>query len=513
MNTPETLLNNKDFSLFARLAIAAVIAIVCAAANMPEGVKAGLCIAAVVIAAYELFITVFRSVVKLHFFSEHLLMLAALIVTLASGHYPEAVLSAMLFRISDFLCSKLRLHALDMAKSTGCQPDTTKKSRMETFAEKAMRFYVPAVIVIALLLALIPMIFVKDASPWLSRAAIILMVCCPCALTFSMPLCSLFAIYRMSQEGVALNAVSAMEQLAATNTIVLDKSDAISTIKYIISDVLPVPGLSSGNLLRLAAYAVSTSDHPAAPAVTAAYGGDIDPSFVTGSEQIPGLGVLAHVKGLVICAGSLAMMDKMDMNAAASALSTDTGAMHVAVNGTYAGCIVISKKASEGAKKAVEAIANIGTNRIVLFSSDSTNATARAARELGIGEYFAECSSDDKTRQLEKLLAETFPEETLTYIGNSSSLLKQADAGIAVGENVEGCDAVLTTEDMGAVADAILTAKRGRSIIMQSLIFALILKLILLVITLIGVAPFWLAVLADSGAAILTTANAIRAGQ
>lgn len=512
MNTSEPLLTNKDFTLFARLAIAAVIAIVCAAAKMPEGVKAGLCIAAVIIAALELVTSVFKSILKFKFFNEQFLMLIALIITLAAGRYPEAVLAAMLFRISDFLCTKLRLHALDMARSAGCLPDTDDKSRMEQFADRAMHFYVPAVVVIALLLAFIPMIFVEDISPWLSRAAIILMVCCPCALTFSMPLCSLFAIYRMSHEGVALNAVSAMEQLAATNTIVLEKSDALATSKYILSDVFPVPGLSSHNLLMLAAYATTSVNHPAAPTIAAACGEYIDPRLITGREQIAGMGVLAHVKGLVISAGNLAMMDKMGMGAAASTLSTDANAVHIAVTGVYAGCIVINKKANENVKAAIEAMTNIGTNRIVLFSSDTTKATARTARELGISEYFAECSTADKVKHLEKLLAETFPEETLSYLGGDPVLLKQADVGIAMGEHVDGCNAVLTTDDLGAVADAILTAKRGRSIIIQGLIFAVVLKLALLIITLFGIAPFWLAVLADSGVAILTVANAMRAG-
>ncbi len=513
MNIPESLLTNKDFTLFARLAIAAVIAIVCAAANVPENVMAVLCIVAVIIAAVELVTAVLKNIIKLKFFNEQFIMLIALIITLAAGRYPEAVLAAMLFRISDFLSAKLRMHALGMAKSVGCEPDTENKSRMDSFVQKALHFYIPAVIVIALLVAIIPMLFVEDTAPWLSRAAIILLVGAPCAITFSMPLCNLFAIYKMACEGISLGSASAIDMLAATNTVVFDNTDALAANKYIISDVMPVPGLSSHNLLMLAAYAASSAGHPAADAIAAAYGGDIDPLLITGSEQLKGFGILAHVKGLVVSAGNLAMMEKLGLSSAAAALSIDPSAVHIAINGSYAGCIVITRMTNESAKSAIEALAGVGVDRTVLLSSDTTKATSRAAHTLGFGEYFPECSEADKARHLEKLLADTFPEEALSFVGASPALLEQADVGIAVGKSVEGCDAVLTSDDLGVIAEAIATAKRGRSIIVQGLAFAIVLKLAILIVTLMGAAPFWLAVLADSGVAILTVANAMRAGR
>lgn len=513
MNIPESLLTNKDFTLFARLAIAAVIAIVCAAANISEGVMAVLCIAAVIIAAVELLIAVFKNIIRFKFFNEQFIMLIALIITLAAGRYPEAVLAAMLYRISDFLCAKLRMHAMEMAKSAGCEPDTDKKSRMDSFIQKALHYYIPAVIVVALLIAIIPMLFVEDTAPWLSRAAIILLVGTPCAITFSIPLCSLFAIYKLAGKGMAVGSASAMDMLAATNTVVFDNTDALAANKYIISDVMPVPGLSSNNLLMLAAYAASSAGHPAADAIAAAYGGELDPLYITGSEQLKGFGILAHVKGLVVSAGNLAMMEKLGLSAAAAALSVDPSAVHVAINGNYAGCIVINRMTNESAKSAIEALAGAGVSRTVLLSSDNTKVTTRIAHTLGFGEYFPECSEADKARHLEKLLADTFPEEALSYVGASPVLLEQADVGIAVGSDVEGCDVVITTDDLSVIAEAVSTAKRGRSIIVQGLVFAIVLKIIILIVTLIGVAPFWLAVLADSGVAILTVANAMRAGR
>ena len=513
MNISESLLTNKDFTLFARLAIAAVIAIVCAAAKISEGVTAVLCLVAVIIAAFELVIAVLKNIIRLKFFNEQFIMLIALIITLAAGRYPEAVLAAMFFRVSDFLSAKLRLHALQMAKSAGCEPDTERKSRMDDFAQRALHIYIPAVIVIALLIAIIPMLFVDNAAPWLSRAAIILFVGSPCAITFSMPLCNLFAIYKMSREGIAISSANAMDMFAATNTIVFDNTDALAANKYIISDVMPVPGLSSHNLLMLAAYAASSAGHPAADAITAAYGDKLDPMFITGSEQLKGFGILAHVKGLVVSAGNLAMMEKLGLGTTAAALSVEPSAVHIAINGNYAGCIVITRMTNESAKSAIEALTNVGVSRTVLLSSDTTKATSRAAHTLGFGEYFSECSEADKERQLEKLLADTFPEEALGFVGASPVLLEQADIGIAVGKNIEGCDAVLTTDDLSVIADAIAAAKRGRSIIVQGLAFAIVLKIAILILTLIGIAPFWLAVLADSGVAILTVANAMRAGR
>ncbi|MBR6654086.1 MAG: HAD family hydrolase [Oscillospiraceae bacterium] len=513
MNISESLLTNKDFSLFARLAIAAVIAIVCAAANISEGIMSVLCIAAILIAAFELVVAVLKNIIKFKFFNEQFIMLISLIITLAAGRYAEAVLAAMLFRISDFLSVKLRMHALQMAKSAGCEPDTEKKSRMDSFTQKALHIYIPAVIVIALLIAIIPMLFIEDTAPWLSRAAIILFVGSPCAITFSMPLCNLFAIYKMSREGIFISSASTMDMLAATNTVVFDNTDALAANKYIISDVMPVPGLSSTNLLMLAAYAASSAGHPAADAITAAYGDEIDPLFITGSEQLKGFGILAHVKGLVVSAGNLAMMEKLGLSAAAAALSIDPSAVHIAINGSYAGCIVITRMTNESAKSAIEALASAGVGRTVLLSSDTTKVTSRAAHTLGFGEYFPECSETDKVRHLEKLLADTFPEEALSFVGSSPEMLELADVGISVGENVKGCDAVLTTDDLSVIASAIEAAKRGRSIIVQGLAFAIVLKLAILILTLIGIAPFWLAVLADSGVAILTVANAMRAGR
>lgn len=513
MNIPDSLLTNKDFTLFARLAIAAVIAVICAAANVSENVMAILCIAAVLIAAAELVVTVLKNILRLKFFTEHFIMLIALIITLAAGRYPEAVLAAMLFRISEFLCSKFRIHATEMAKSIGCYPDTEKKSRMDSFADKALHIYIPAVTIIALLVAIIPMLFVENTAPWLSRAAIILMVGCPCALTFSMPLCSLFAIYKMSRNGLSLGSAAAIDMLAAANTVVFDKSDSISANTYVVSEVLPARGLSSNNLLMLAAYAATSAGHPAADAITAAYGEKLDPLYITGSEQLKGFGILAHVKGLVVSAGNLAMMEKLELGPAASMLSTEPNAVHIAINGSYAGCILINRLTNESAKNAIEALREIGVDRTILLSSETAKSTTRVANALGFTEYFSECSEAEKAAHLEKMLAETFPEQSLCYVGSSPALLKLADVGIAVGKELDESDAVLTVDNLSVIAESITAAKHGRSIIVQGLVFAIALKLIILMLTLIGIAPFWLAVLADSGVAALAAVNSIRAGK
>lgn len=513
MNIPDSLLTNKDFTLFARLAIAAVIAIVCAAAKVSEKAMAILCIAAIIIAAAELILTVLKNILRLRFFTEHFIMLIALIIALAAGRYAEAVLAALLFRVSEFICAKLRMHATEMAKAIGCHPDTEKKSRMDSFADKALHIYIPAVIVIALLVAIIPMIFADNTEVWLSRAAIILMVCCPCALTFSVPLCSLFAIYKMSCHGLSLGSAAAMDMLATANTVVFEKNDAISASTYVVSEVLPARGLSSHNLLMLAAYATTSAGHPAAEAVTEAYGEKLDPLYITGSEQLKGFGILAHVKGLVVSAGNLAMMEKLGLDTAASLLSTEPNAVHIAINGSYAGCLVINRLTNESAKNAIESLSGIGVDRTVLLSSDTVKSTTKVAKALGFGEYFSECSEAEKSAHLEKLLAETFPEQTLCYVGSSPALLKLADVGIAVGKETDECDAVLTADDLGVISDSITTAKRGRSVIVQGLIFAVILKLIILVLALAGIIPFWLAVLADAVVALLTYANAMRAGK
>jgi len=513
MNIPDTLLTNKDFSLFARLAIAAVIAIICAAAKVSEGAMAILCIAAILIAAVELILTVLKNILRLRFFTEHFIMLIALIITLAARRYPEAVLAALLFRVCEFVCAKLRMHAIEMSKAIGCHPDTEKKSRMDSFANKALHIYIPAVIVAALLVAIIPMLFVENSAPWLSRAAIILMIGCPCALTFSIPLCSLFAIYKMSCDGLSLGSAAATDMLATVNTVVFDKSDAISANTYAVGEVLPARGLSSHNLLMLAAYAATSAGHPAADAIATAYGEELEPLYITGSEQLKGFGILAHVKGLVVSAGNLAMMEKLGLGSAAADLSTEPNAIHVAINGSYAGCITINRLTNESAKNAIEALRNIGVDRTVLLSSDTAKSTSRVANALGFGEHFSECSEAEKAGHMEKLLAETFPEQTLCYVGSSPTLLALADIGISVGTEIEGCNAVLTSDDLGIIAESIITAKRGRSVILQGLVFAIIFKIIILILTLSGIFPFWLAVLSDAVVALLTTANAMRAGK
>ena len=263
----------------------------------------------------------------------------------------------------------------------------------------------------------------------------------------------------------------------------------------------------------LAAYAATSAGHPAADAIAAAYGEELDPLYITGSEQLKGFGILAHVKGLVVSAGNLAMMEKLGLSSAAASLSTEPNAVHIAINGSYAGCITINRLTNESAKNAIEALRGIGVDRTVLLSSDTAKATSRVANALGFSEQFPECSEAEKAGHLEKLLAETFPEQTLCYVGSSSKLLALADIGIAVGGEADGCDAVLTSDDLGVIAESITTAKRGRSIIVQGLVFAIVLKLIILILALVSIFPFWLAVLADAIVALLTAANAMRAGK
>ena len=503
-------LNIRDYSVFARAASAAIIAAVCATAELPLAAELFLCIFGFLLAACGLVISVIKSISKSDFFTPQLIMLLADIAAFGAGRYPEAVLAAVLFCACDFISSKLLTAADSAVEAAGMRASSSEKSRFEAFADAYMRFYVPAVVVIALLIALVPLLFDADFRPWLARAEIFLLAVCPCAVILSALLGYRCFIGAAAKRGVAVSSAACAEKLASVNTVVFDGSSVFPGGDCRIAAVVPAKGLSEQELLMLASFAEFGSSHPAASAILKAYGKQVDSDSITASETLPGLGVLAHAKGIVICAGNIEMMDKLGLAARASELSAEKDSVHIAVNGSYAGCIKLQRTVPGSIKTAVAALKSSGTSRIILLSEEDESSAARLAHELGISEYFCCCSETDKKTQLEKLLADTFPEEMLAFVGSSSELLAMADVGVSVGEDVDGASVIIPRAHAGKLAELNLAARRSRSSVWQGIIIAAALKLIIFVTAIFGLAPFWLAVISDCGLGIICALNSVR---
>ena len=508
MNKIDSVLTRRDLTVLARVAVSALIAIVSAAAGAPPAVRLILCILGFLLSGFELIAAVVKDAGKMRFFTEHLLMLLAGILAFLAGKYAEAVLGAILYCLSRLFADKLTVQANRTAEQAEISLNTGKKAGFTAFAEHNMRLYVPSAVAVALLIAAIPQLFKAELLPWLVRADVFLLAACPCAVLLPSAVCYLRTAGAAAEGGVLLPSEACVEKLGAVHTVVLDKAHVFSPA-CVVTQVLPVKGLSEENLLMLAAFAETGSDDAVAKAVLTAYGQQVDEESITAHEALPGLGVLTHAKGMVITAGNLDMMERLLLREKAEAHAADPGAIHVAVNSTYAGCIRLMRTLDGGARL-TKAVAEAGVERIVLFSAEDEEITAHDARELGVDEYFANCDLDAKKLRLEKLLVETFPEETLLYVGAETELLSQADVGLSMRASLPGSDGAVLSGEPAALANAILAARSARAIIRQGITAAVCLKLILLVLCILGFAPFWAAVLADCGVTLLVLANTLR---
>lgn len=396
---------------------------------------------------------------------------------------------------------------------------SSKKARLENFITRFARVYTPIVTVSALLLAVIPpLLFGYSFADWIERACIFLIVSCPCALVISVPLGFFGGIGAASKIGVLVKGSSYLEAVSEVKTIVFDKTGTLTKGEFKVSRVLPntAAGFSAEELLRLAAHAESLSNHPIAKSIANAYGGKIETEKVSLAKETAGRGVAVHYDGKNIAAGNCLLLDELGVEYNSS---EDAGTVvHVACDGTYAGCIVISDEIKNGAKEALSEMRSAGIRKLVMLSGDRVEAAESVAGTLGIDEFRAQLLPVDKVSEVEKLISEE-KNGKVAFVGdgiNDAPVLMRADVGIAMGSlgsdaAIEAADVVLMDDDIRKISSIIRISRKTMAIVRENITFALAVKFLVLILGAIGVANMWEAVFGDVGVTVLAIFNSMRA--
>ncbi|MCI2105627.1 MAG: cadmium-translocating P-type ATPase [Intestinimonas sp.] len=393
----------------------------------------------------------------------------------------------------------------------------SKKARVEAFITRFARYYTPAVVGCAALLALVPPLALGlPWSEWVHRALIFLVVSCPCALVISVPLSFFGGIGGASRQGILVKGSSYLEALSRTRTVVFDKTGTLTEGSFTVSAVHPEV-VSEAQLLEYAACAETYSNHPISLSIRRAHGREIPTGTVTDAEDLAGLGVRAVVNGHMIYAGNSALMDSV--GAGWHGCHRVGTIIHVAVDGAYMGHIVISDTIKPDARQAIDRLRAMGVVRLVMLTGDREAVGRDVGDRLGLDQVHAQLMPGDKVSAVERLLGEQKEGETLAFVGdgiNDAPVLSRADIGIAMGAlgsdaAIEAADLVLMDDKPSKLADALLIARRTMAIVHQNIVFALAVKVAVLVLGALGIADMWLAVFADVGVSVLAILNAMRA--
>ena len=400
---------------------------------------------------------------------------------------------------------------------------SSRKSKSENFISKFARVYTPAVCYAALALAfLLPLVRMlalgvdADWGTWIYRALTFLVISCPCALVISIPLSFFAGIGGASNAGVLVKGSNYLETLSQVRAVVFDKTGTLTRGVFEVVDIHHSE-MEREKLLDLAAHAESASSHPIAGSLQRAYGKSIDRSRVTNIQEISGGGVIAHVDGVPVACGNDKLMAKVGVEAV-ECHSIGT-IVHVAVNGEYAGHIVVADVEKPHAKEAIAALKRAGVTRTVMLTGDRQGVAQKVAADLGVDEVHAELLPADKVDQVEALLAAKSEKEKLAFVGdgiNDAPVLRRADVGIAMGAMgsdaaIEAADIVLMDDDPLKIARAIKISRKTLRIVYQNIVFAIGIKGICLVLGAVGLANMWLAIFADVGVMVIAVINAIRA--
>ncbi len=407
---------------------------------------------------------------------------------------------------------------LDMVENA-----SSKKSRSENFISKFAKYYTPAVCYGALALAILPplvrLLFLgmtPEWGDWVMRALTFLVISCPCALVISIPLSFFAGIGGASNAGVLVKGSNYLETLSQTKYVVFDKTGTMTQGVFEVSGVHH-SSMDTEKLLEYAALAECHSSHPISKSLKKAYGKPLDPSRVTDVEEISGNGVTAKVDGVRVAAGNSKLMEKLGVDCM-ECHSVGT-VVHMAVNGKYAGHILISDQIKPHAKEAIAALKKCGVKKTIMLTGDRREAARQVAEELGIDEVHSELLPGDKVAQVEKLLDEKGEKEKLVFVGdgiNDAPVLSRADIGIAMGAlgsdaAIEAADIVLMDDDPLKISKAIRISRKCLRIVYENIYFAIGVKVVCLILGALGIANMWAAIFADVGVMIIAVLNAIRA--
>lgn len=398
-----------------------------------------------------------------------------------------------------------------------------KKSKSENFITKFAKYYTPAVCIGALVLAVIPPVarLIMGATPmwgdWITRALTFLVISCPCALVISIPLSFFAGIGCASSNGILVKGSNYLEALSQAKYIVFDKTGTLTKGVFEVTGTYPAEGFSKDELLYYAAYAESGSSHPISVSLKKVFGKDIDRARVSDIKEISGHGVSAVVDEKNVLAGNIKLMNKEGISV--SDLHDEGTVVYVAVDGKYAGCIVISDVVKPTSKEAIKKLKENGIKKTVMLTGDSEKTAARVAKEIGLDEYRSQLLPADKVSEVEKLLKEKGEKEKLVFVGdgiNDAPVLSRADIGVAMGAlgsdaAIEAADVVLMDDDPAKIPLASKISIRTLRIVKENIVFALLVKAVCLVLGAIGIADMWIAIFADVGVMVIAVLNAARA--
>ena len=398
-----------------------------------------------------------------------------------------------------------------------------KKARAENFITRFARVYTPAVCYGALALAFLPpIVLLLMGQParfgdWIYRALTFLVISCPCALVISIPLSFFGGIGGASACGILVKGSTYLEELARTGIVVFDKTGTLTQGTFKVTGVHPADGITDEQLVEAAALAESWSKHPISLSIKAAYGKEIDSARVTDVEELGGHGVTAKVDGKPVAAGNARLMERLGLSA--PAVSEIGTVVHVAIDGRYAGYLLIADVVKPHSAEAIRALKAAGVRKTVMLTGDAEPVAKAVSAQLGLDEYHAGLLPGDKVDQIETLIAAKKSKENLAFVGdgiNDAPVLSRADVGIAMGAlgsdaAIEAADVVLMDDDPAKIALAMRIARRTLRIVYENIVFALAIKFACLLLGAIGMASMWTAIFADVGVMVIAVLNATRA--
>ena len=398
-----------------------------------------------------------------------------------------------------------------------------KKARAENFITRFARVYTPAVCYGALALAFLPpIVLLLMGQParfgdWIYRALTFLVISCPCALVISIPLSFFGGIGGASACGILVKGSTYLEELARTGIVVFDKTGTLTQGTFKVTGVHPADGITDEQLVEAAALAESWSKHPISLSIKAAYGKEIDSARVTDVEELGGHGVTAKVDGKPVAAGNARLMERLGLSA--PAVSETGTVVHIAIDGRYAGYLLIADVVKPHSAEAIRALKAAGVRKTVMLTGDAEPVAKAVSAQLGLDEYHAGLLPGDKVDQIETLIAAKKSKENLAFVGdgiNDAPVLSRADVGIAMGAlgsdaAIEAADVVLMDDDPAKIALAMRIARRTLRIVYENIVFALAVKFACLLLGAIGMASMWTAIFADVGVMVIAVLNATRA--
>lgn len=393
---------------------------------------------------------------------------------------------------------------------------SSRKSKSENFISKFAKYYTPIVVIIAILLAFIPpLILDTNFKTWIYRALSFLVVSCPCALVISIPLSFFGGIGASSKIGVLVKGSNYLEALANTEIVVCDKTGTLTEGIFKVQKV-NATDYSKEDLLKYTSYAENYSNHPIGSSIKEAYGKDINEKLITKTKELKGKGVIAKVDSKEVLVGNEKLMEEYNID---YKKSNDIGTViYIAIDNKYAGSIIISDKTKDDAYKAVKEFRRNNVKKIVMLTGDREEISKKVSKELKLDNYYAELLPQDKVKKVESLMQEKDEDGKLVFIGdgiNDAPVLALSDIGVAMGglgsdAAIEAADIVIMTDEPSKLANAIKISKKTMQIVKENIVFAITVKILVLLLSAIGIATMWAAVFADVGVSVLAIINALR---